>query len=251
MFQLFKSSSKQVASSPIDWSLIGVDFHSHLLPSVDDGVRSIEDSYTILKRMKEMGYQTIYISPHINEAFSNTKASLIGRFQEFKENELISSLDLNLGLISEYLLEEQFESLIENDELLTFGDKHILVETSMNYDFPFVRTYIYQLIQKGYKPILAHPERYRYIYTQKNALDTYEEMREWGLRFQLNLFSLAGAYGAESKKMAETLIDNELYSYACTDIHLPHQMKHFEELKNSLFLRRFVESEHFKNSYFI
>jgi protein-tyrosine phosphatase len=144
--------------------------------------------------------------------------------------------------------DEQFEEKLEKDEFLTFGNKHILLETSMNYEFPFVRDYIYRLIQKGYRPIIAHPERYRYIFGEKNHLDLYETMQDWGVTFQLNLFSLVGIYGDQVRKIGEELIDNQLISYVSSDIHHPNQLKFFEQLQNSVFLAKLVESGNLKNN---
>jgi protein-tyrosine phosphatase len=246
MFGLFKK--KEETSVQIDWSRIGLDFHSHLIPAVDDGSSCIEETIEILEYKKSIGYQFIYTSPHImGEGFKNTKSGLTEHFESLQFDERIRSLNLDLGIIAEYFLDEEFEKLLENDELLTFGNKHILIETSMNYDFPFVKNYIYKLIKKGYNPILAHPERYKYIFSEKNYIDIYESYKDLGCEFQLNLFSLVGLYGEKIKSVAEDLIKNNLYDYVSSDIHKAGQLNLYEELNKSIFLARLIESGNLKN----
>lgn len=247
MFGIFKKKPGE-NKTKIDWSAIVVDFHSHLIPGVDDGVKTVEDSYTILKAFQNLGYRKIYTSPHImGEGYTNTSADLKSRLIELKKEELIQSLDIELELIAEYLLDEQFEEKLKEDDFLTFSNRHILLEASMNYEFPFVRDYIYQLIKKGYRPIVAHPERYRYIFGEKNYLDLYETMQDWGVQFQLNLFSLVGLYGDQIRKVAEDLINHELITYVSSDIHHPNQLKFFEQLENSIFLTKLIDSGNLKN----
>jgi tyrosine-protein phosphatase YwqE len=250
MFSPFKKKSAPIIQ--INFEDIGVDFHAHWLPGVDDGCQSIEDSIHILSVFKELGYKKVYASPHImGDKYTNTKSDLQNRFNEFKKLESVQSKDLELGLLAEYLLDEKFEDQLKANDFLTIGNNYILVETSMNYEFPFVRDYIFELLKLGYKPIIAHPERYRYIYNEKNYIDIYEEMQSWGLEFQLNLFSLVGLFGEAAQKTAESLIDNELYSYVCSDIHIPMQIKFFEEAKKSIYLDKLIQSNKLKNKEFL
>lgn len=250
MLRFFKNKDITVINN--SFASIGLDFHSHLLPSVDDGCQSVEESLTILNYFQDLGYRKIYTSPHImGEKYILPKAELQARFDIFCQEPSIKGLNIQLGLIAEYLLDENFEKLLIQNDFLTLPEGHILIETSMNYDFPFVREYIYELVKKGYKPILAHPERYRYIYTEDNYIDKYDEMLDWGIEFQLNIFALIGLYGDTSKKVAEQLIDKGFYSYACSDLHRPNQLNYFEELKKSLFLKKLIDSGQLKNKQFI
>jgi protein-tyrosine phosphatase len=247
MFGLFKK--KEEISVQIEWSNIGLDFHSHLIPAVDDGSSCIEETLEILEFIKSLGFQYIYTSPHImGEGYKNTKSGLTEHFKNLQSDTRIQNLNLDLGIIAEYFLDEEFEKLLNNDELLTFGKKHILIETSMNYDFPFVKNYIYKLIKKGYNPILAHPERYKYIFSEKDYIDIYERYKDLGCEFQLNLFSLVGLYGDKIKSVAEDLIKNNMYDYVSSDIHKAGQLKLYEELNKSIFLERLIKSGNLKNN---
>lgn len=247
MFGLFKK--KEESTVLINWSEIGLDFHSHLIPAVDDGSSCMEETLEILEFKKSLGYKHIFTSPHImGEGFKNTKQDLTEKYNELIVDERFQNLGFKFNLIAEYFLDEEFEILIENDELLTFGNKNILIETSMNYDFPFVKKYIYNLVKKGYNPILAHPERYKYIFSEKEYIDIYEGYKDLGCELQLNLFSLVGLYGDKVKSVAEELIKNNLYDYVSSDIHKAGQLKLYEELNKSIFLERLIKSGNLKNN---
>jgi protein-tyrosine phosphatase len=249
MFSPFKKKLKSFIHNNI--GDIGIDFHAHWLPGVDDGCQTIEDSILLLSEFKRLGYKKVYASPHImGDKYTNTKQDLMERFEIFKSDERVKSLQLELGLIAEYLLDEQFEGKLKANDFLTIGDKHILVETSMNYEFPFVKDYLFELIKLGYTPILAHPERYRYIYNEKNYVEKYEELMFNGIELQLNMFSLIGLYGDKTRKVAEALIENEAYTFVSSDIHLPSQIKYFEAAQKSLFLEKLIKSNKLKNLQF-
>ena len=250
MFLLLKKKSQALPT--IDFSAIAVDFHAHWLPAVDDGCQTIKESITILTELKHRGYKKVYVSPHImGERYTNTKHELQARFEDFKNSQLVVDLNLELGLTAEYLLDEKFEGKIKSNDFLTLGSNHLLIETSMNYDFPFVKDYIFELQKLGYKLILAHPERYHYIYQEKNCMDLYLRLIDMGLELQLNLFSLAGLFGAQSQKIAERLIENGAYTYVSSDIHHPQQIKFFTELQNSVFLNTLIQSNKLNNHLFL
>lgn len=250
MFSLLKKKSQALPT--IDFSAIAVDFHAHWLPAVDDGCQTIEESIAILTEFKHRGYKKVYVSPHImGERYTNTKHDLQAKFTEFKNSELVLDINIGLGLTAEYLLDEKFEDKIKSNDFLTLDSNHLLIETSMNYDFPFVKDYVFELQKLGYKLILAHPERYRYIYQEKNSMDLYLGLIDMGLELQLNLFSLVGLFGSQSQKMAEKLIEHGAYSYVSSDIHHPQQIKLFSELQNSIFLNKLIHSNSLKNYLFL
>jgi protein-tyrosine phosphatase len=248
MFGIFKKK-EEISTSTNLLKDIGIDFHSHLIPAVDDGSSCIEETIEILKYKKSLGYKHIYTSPHImGEGFKNTKQGLTEKYNQLIQDEQIKNIGLNFQLIAEYFLDEEFETLLNNDDLLTFGNKYILIETSMNYDFPYVKDYIYELVKKGYNPILAHPERYKYIFSEKNYIDLYDSYKDMGVLFQLNLFSLANLYGEKVKKVAEDLIQNNMYDLISSDIHKAGQIKLYEQVNKSIFLERLIQSGNLKHN---
>ena len=189
------------------------DWHSHILPGVDDGVQTMDEALQILKRYEELGIKEVWLTPHIMEDIPNTTAHLKERF-----NELQSAYQghVTLHLASENMLDNLFEERLEKNDLLPIGEHkdHLLVETSY-FNPPMGLYNILQHIKaKGYYPILAHPERYRYM--DKN---NYRKLKYEGIRFQLNLFSFTGFYGKEVQKKADWLNGRGMYEFRGTDIH--------------------------------
>ena len=234
-----------IRKSKFSFSEIAVDFHSHLIPNVDDGSKSIEETIEILQYLKSIGYQKIITTPHImSEGFDNNSINLKENFEKIKEQ---CEVILPFELAAEYYIDENFEKLIEENDILSFGDKYVLIETSMNYEFPIFKECIFKLLNKGYNPILAHPERYSFIYNEKNALKKYESLSDLGILFQLNLFSLLGIYNEKIKKTAEMLIDNNLIDFVSSDIHSSKQLKLFEEIRDNKYLQKMINSQILEN----
>lgn len=245
MFGFFKKKKEEIN---IDFSKIGVDFHSHLVPSVDDGVEKIEEAIEIINYLKSIGYHKIYTSPHImQEGYANTKSGLESVFNSHFDT---YNIVLPTSLIAEYFVDEAFVKLVAQNDLLTFGQNHILIETSMNYDFPIFNEALFKLQTQGFNPILAHPERYSFLYEEQNFIEKYEDLKERGVLFQLNLFSLVGLYGQKVQKVAEALIDHQLYDLVSSDIHKVGQLKLFEKLKQSEYLHKLIESGNLRNQEF-
>lgn len=240
LFNLFYQKN-----SYFNYSEIAVDFHSHLIPNVDDGSKSIEETLEILQFLKTIGYQKIITTPHImSDGFDNNSKGLKENYNKIKE---ICESIIPFELAAEYYIDESFEKLIENDDILSFGDKYVLIETSMNYEFPIFKECIFKLLNKGYNPILAHPERYSFIYNERNALKIYESLSDLGIFFQLNLFSLLGIYNEKVKKTAEMLIDNNLIDFVSSDIHSSKQLHHFEEISKNKYIKKLIDSKILEN----
>lgn len=189
------------------------DWHSHLLPGVDDGVQTMEESLQILSDYEALGVSEIWLTPHIMEDIPNTTSYLRKRFAEL--NSLYKG-KVRLRLGAENMLDNLFEERFAKNDLLPIGERgdHLLVETS--YFNPPMDLYgmLAMIMKKGFYPVLAHPERYGYM-TEKN----YCELKTMGVKLQLNIFSLTGAYGAEARKKAEWMLKNSLYDLMGSDIH--------------------------------
>ena len=209
---LFFSKKTTIAASGI---LQGaVDHHSHILPGVDDGVETIDEALHILATYETLGIKAVWLTPHIMEDIPNNAEKLRTRFEELKA---AYTGDIQLHLAAEYMIDNHLRKLLDdNKELLPLGStgKHILVETSY-YNAPLkMRDTLQQIKSLGYFPLLAHPERYMYLDNGE-----YTRLHSEGVRFQLNLASLAGGYGKVVKKKAEWLLSNGLYSVAGSDLH--------------------------------
>jgi len=189
------------------------DWHSHILPGVDDGVRTMEEALEILHRYGQLGVRSVWLTPHIMEDIPNSTAKLRERFAELQA---AYSGPVELNLAAENMLDNLFMERLERNDLLPIGDRgcHLLVETS--YFNPPMDLYgtLERIMAKGYYPVLAHPERYLYM-----DMDDYRRLRDIGVIFQLNLPSLAGAYGEKVKHNACRLMDNRCCQICGSDIH--------------------------------
>ncbi len=194
------------------------DFHSHILPGVDDGVRTIREALEILKRYEQWGVQAVWLTPHVMEDMPNTTERLKERFSELQQ---AYSGNIRLHLAAEYMLDRLFEERLESGDLLPLGEQgtHLLVETSC-FNPPYNLHQMLQRIQsKGLYPVLAHPERYMYM-----DRDEYRQLKDMGVKFQLHLPSLAGMYGKQVQKKAEWLKKNSMYEFIGTDTHGIHMI---------------------------
>lgn len=189
------------------------DWHSHILPGVDDGIKTMSESLAVLTEFERLGVKRVWLTPHIMEDYPNTTEGLRARYEELKSE---WNGNVELMLAAENMLDTLFEERLEAGDLLPIGEEgnRLLVETSY-YTPPFgMDEIIERIFSKGYFPVLAHPERYRYMEEKE-----YKELKERGVEFQLNYLSLAGGYGATAKKKAEWLLGKGMINYAGSDIH--------------------------------
>lgn len=204
----------------------GIDWHCHILPGVDDGFQEMEKSLEMLATYEEIGIREVWFTPHIMEDVPNTTARLRQVFatlenkyqQDFKRRNPADRQMLKLHLASENMLDALFEKRLRSNDLLPIGNEGncLLVETSI-FSAPMnFRGLLERIRNKGYTPILAHPERY--LYMEKSD---YQALKAQGIRFQLNLFSLKGQYGDKVKKRARWLLKQGMYEYTGTDLHRP------------------------------
>lgn len=199
------------------------DIHNHLLPDVDDGFAEAENSLKAIKRMADAGCKDFIFTPHLNpEVYEDTNEELLrSTYAEFVKK-IPAEWGVKTSLAAEYMVVKDFESRIGRDELLTYPDGSILIEMSYYYPSHNLEQVIFRLVYEGYKPILAHPERYLFI--KEQGLDNLDRYCDMGCRLQLNLMSLTGAYGHTSMRVINYLLDKGLYSFAATDLHSLKQL---------------------------
>jgi tyrosine-protein phosphatase YwqE len=192
--------------------------HSHLLPGIDDGVKTAQETVYILKVLQSFGYQKIITTPHVmNEYYPNTKEGILMKLEETKEFIKRHNIDIELEAAAEYYLDESFlDRLAKNEKLLTFGDNHILFETSFLNKPVFLEEAVFNMNTQGYRPIFAHPERYSYLQNNQKLLDKLKSMN---LLFQMNLLSLTGFYSADVKNFAKHLLKTNMIDFLGTDCH--------------------------------
>lgn len=206
--------------------------HSHLIPGIDDGAKTIEDAITMIQRLKDLGYRKIITTPHITgEYYPNTPEIILNGLAQVKTALAEKEIDIEIEAAAEYYLDDYFEKLLnDNSKLLTFSNNHILVEFSMLLEPANGFDLIFQLKTRGYQPILAHPERY--LYFDKN-FKKFEEIKSLGCEMQVNLLSLSGYYGKEQKKLGIKLLQAGMIDYLGTDLHRASQLKSINQIDSA------------------
>lgn len=240
MFNFFKKAS--LLSS---YSFLHTDMHSHLIPGIDDGAPDVETSVALIKGMQAMGFQRIITTPHVMaDLYPNTPEIIKAGLEKVRTALKQANIDIPIDAAAEYLMDEAFGEKINSGELLTLPGNYVLVEMSFVSPPPQLEDYLFRLQTKGYRPILAHPERYMYL---KGDLGEYERLRNKGCAFQLNLLSLVGYYGKPIQKVAEKLLKNKFVDYLGTDLHHHKHLAALETALQSSKLARRLEGISFKN----
>ena len=226
MFGIFKkrASKKDIT---FDYSSIMVDMHSHVLPGIDDGAQTPQESIVLIKRMMALGIKKIIATPHIMaDYYKNTAETINAALTILKAELKKEEMDIVVEAAAEHYFDETFEDRVDEHKLMTMGDNYVLFEFSFISQPPNAIAVIQKLKQLKYKPILAHPERYTYM-----DVEQFRNLREWGASLQLNTISLTGYYGKEVKKLAESLVDQQLVDFISSDMH---HLRHAEAFKDAL-----------------
>lgn len=223
-----------------------VDIHSHLLPAIDDGAQTIEDSISLINQMNAIGFKRIITTPHIlTNVWNNTEKSITENFES--TNKIVSkNCELtSFSTASEYTIDHYFLKRLETEKLLTLKDNYILIE--MSYLNPPLQLYeiIFEIQLAGYIPILAHPERYLFYH---NNFKEFEKLKNSGCLFQLNLLSVVDYYGSTITKIADKLLTNNYIDFVGSDIHHQNHMDSFNRkisIKNETELNKSIANNLF------
>ena len=228
LFNIF-SSAKEEQSMITDYSSVKVDMHSHLIPGIDDGAKTIEESIALIKSLHSAGFTRLITTPHImSDYFKNTPEIINEGLGVVRAAILKENIPVNIDAAAEYYIDDGFMQKLEGEKLMTFGDNYLLVEISYMNPPDNIKEIFFRAMLLGYKPVLAHPERYPYWY---NNFDEYKSIRDSGIALQMNLNSLSGYYGPEAKKLAEKLIDHGMVDMVGSDMH---HLKHAAALQRCL-----------------
>lgn len=227
MFSLFKKSAKENAVLPVT-----TDIHCHIIPGVDDGSPDLETSVELIDRMRGIGLQRIFASPHVTDSvFENTEETLAGPLAEL--NAALQAKDgFSIERHAEYRLDDFFVEQLKKGAIKALPGNYILVENSWLQEPWNLEQVCYDIKLKGFTPILAHPERYAYY---QHKRERYRDLHASGLLFQINLLSLADHYGGEERDTAEWLIENGLVDFLGSDIH---RHRHLDSIENYLTTKR-------------
>jgi protein-tyrosine phosphatase len=214
-----------------------VDMHSHLLPGLDDGVSTLEEAEEIILNFIQLGYSRIITTPHVmSDAYRNTPAGIHGKLELLKNHLLQKNINVSLSAAAEYYLDESLFKMIEtNQPLLTFGERYLLFETNFITE-PFnLKEFIFLATTKGYKLILAHPERYLYL---QNNFDKVQDLLDRGVLMQMNISSLTGYYSRPVQQMAFKLIDRRMIHWLGSDCHHIQQTQLMREAQGLRYFRK-------------
>jgi tyrosine-protein phosphatase YwqE len=198
------------------------------LPSIDDGVRTIEESVAIIKKFKLLGYSKLITTPHvISDLYPNSREIITQKLQEVQHAIKEHNIDIAIEASAEYYVDIEFLKLIEEEDLLPFMGNYILFETAYNSKPMILEQVIYALQAKGYIPVLAHPERYRYLHKD---ITLYKELKAQGVLFQLNIKSLQNRSNI-IYNIASKLINLGLIDFIGSDVH---KMRDIDKLTKTL-----------------
>jgi protein-tyrosine phosphatase len=201
--------------------------HSHLLPGIDDGVKDLEEAKTIITHFQGVGYRKLITTPHVfSDLYKNTPTIIRHQLQLVKDYLSAHNISIELDAAAEYYLDDSlYQSLKSGEELLTIGNKYLLFETNFITEPLILKEFIFHASSKGYKLILAHPERYLYLHDNYHKI---EDLLNRGVYLQLNISSLSGYYSKPAQKLAIKLIENQHVHFLGSDCH---NMKHVELLR--------------------
>lgn len=238
---------KKKTTTPIDLSWLEVDMHSHLIPGIDDGAPDIATALELLRGLQQRGYKKLITTPHILwEVYPNTAEIITKGLGDLREAARAAGILVELHAAAEYFIDEYFEELLRNKTpLLTISQNKVLVEFSMVMAPMDLQQVLFEMQIQGYTPVIAHPERYVYLAQRRQAFD---ELKETGCLFQLNLLSLTGHYGKSVQELAEYLCKKNFYNLAGTDLHNARHLAGLQKLAGSAPLARLRESGVMQNA---
>lgn len=209
--------------------LLNIDIHAHWLPGIDDGAKNVEQSIEMIRKYVDMGYRKLIATPHIySQFYQNDEKTIKAAFDKLSPYTNEAYPELELSYAAEYFLDDYFQTLLAQKSLLPVFENFVLVEQSFLAETPGLEQYFFEMQVKGYRPIFAHVERYIYY---KNQLDRLISIRDSGVKFQVNLLSLAGKYGTEIQKQAMFLVKNDLVDYWGTDAHSVGDLKKIADMQ--------------------
>lgn len=244
MFGIFSRSKKADAGDI--FSLLKTDMHSHLIPGVDDGAPDMATAIKLIKGMHELGYSKLITTPHIMwDIYKNSAAVILGKLEPLREEVKRQGIPVELQVAAEYFLDDHVAELLRNNEpLLTVSGSMVLCEFSLAYQPHGIKEILFDMQMQGYQPVIAHPERY--IYLQQNK-DFYDELKDIGCLFQLNILSMGGGYGRSVQELAQYLLKKHYYDLLGTDLH---HGGHLEALRNPALaqqLKKVLDTGNFRN----
>jgi protein-tyrosine phosphatase len=226
-------------------AFMATDIHSHLLPGIDDGVPDVTTAVQFITQLHQMGVKKIITTPHIMmDRYPNSADTMTAPYQAVSAALAQENITLPFHYAAEYYLDEQFEALMKKP-LHTLNGQLVLVEISFMSAPPQLHQWLFDIAALGYTPLLAHPERYNYCH--KN-FELYQQFKQWGCLFQVNLLSLTGYYGKHIQQAAEKLMELGMIDFIGTDLHHEKHLRAITDIGKNKKLRLVLEKYPFGNA---
>ena len=239
--KIFKKKEEVIDLPPIDMKLIKADMHAHLLPEIDDGAESLEDSLNLIKGLQDLGYSQVLATPHVMyDFYKNHSDTILSKLDDVREVLSKNNISINIEASAEYYFDEELQARLKKKDILSFGsENYLLFEFSYFNEHNGVHEVLSNMFEKGYTPVLAHPERYHYFV---EAPEKYNKLKEMGVKFQLNLLSLVGHYGDSAVRGSNYLIDNNFIDFIGSDLHRVGHIPGLQDALKSEQLHKLVNS---------
>lgn len=247
-FSFFSKKKDTKRDYNVDLNLVQTDMHAHLLPGIDDGSQDLEQSISMIKNLQKLGYKKLICTPHVMHGhFQNSTDTIISTLDKLRKELKNKGISIELEASAEYNFDQELMERLDKNDILSFGNedyRYLLFELSY-YNEPIgLNELILKIKEKGYIPVLAHPERYPYFAHQT---EKYQELTNKGVLLQINLNSLSGLYPGAAKMAAEWLLDNELVHFIGTDAHRIDHVKLLDVAFKSEKLHSFIEKGNLMN----
>jgi tyrosine-protein phosphatase YwqE len=240
MFNFFKKE-KQIPKIT-DPFPVTTDIHSHILPGIDDGSPDVATSLKLVKGLYDLGYRRLVATPHIiGDFYKNNPLIINKQLERLKATCEEAGINIELFAAAEYMLDDYFLQILkQKDQILPVYQNYILTELPYSIKPMNIAEMVFAIITAGYKPVLAHPERYFYYHKDFNE---FFRLKELGFLLQVNLLSVTGYYGPPVAKAAKFIFENDLADFVGTDLH---HMRHLEALSsraNNIILNRHLNDK--------
>jgi tyrosine-protein phosphatase YwqE len=226
MFGFRRGQARKVARSGKPAPDLAWDLHSHLVPGVDDGVPTVEDALEAIRALHALGYRGSVVTPHVYRGlYPNTRETLEPALASLRTALASAGIDYAIHMAAEYFADEHLIDIAGREPLLSFGERLVLVEYPYSAEPLLWADALTALLRSGYTPVLAHIERYRFVYDNPDLW--LERFAQFGVKIQCNIGSLVGQYGPRAFELARRMRDQRLATFWGTDLHRPAQIEKF------------------------
>jgi len=240
-FPFFRKKKREKRRGPI----LSVDVHSHLIPNIDDGSQSMEESLALLQGFEELGYEKLIITPHImSDSYPNSATTILNGLDALRQEAKKNGITLQLEAGAEYYLDEYFFEEMKQEKIMSIANRYVLFESSYISKPLQIEEMIFAIGEAGYEPMMAHPERYRYIHDPEKE---YRRFKDLGVHFQVNINSFGGHYGKQAEVLANFLNEAGMIDFLGSDVHHRKQVNTLSTLFYSDIYHNVFENNSIKN----